>query len=210
VPSRDNELFDRLVHDLRNPLSVVAYFAEAVGEEGAGAEREQMCARLRANARRALQVLEEFALLGELRDGRGGTALDVCDLAELIQQLALETESTERRPGRVRCQVVVDAPLRLPRAHLACAVRALLRAALRATAPGDALDLAARAERDQVVIALNVVLRPHPEIPGASTLSLDGVEVELAERVAALYGGRCSIEQRPGRALITLTLPARR
>lgn len=205
----EEELFDRLVHDLRNPLGVIAYFADAVSDATA-AERDEMYERLRVNAQRALHVLEEFSLLSELRHGRGKAGLEVCDVAELIHQLTAELELTERRPGWVRRRVEVRTPLRVPRAHLACALRALLREALRAAAHEDVLELFAREEGPLVVFGLTASAGGHPSSQGATWLPTCGVELELAERVAALCGGRCSTEQDSGRSTVTLSLPATR
>ena len=75
------ELLDRLVHDLRNPLGVIAYFAEVVSCADES-ERAEMCERLRINAQRALHILEEFSLLAELRQGASKPAFEACDLAD--------------------------------------------------------------------------------------------------------------------------------
>jgi signal transduction histidine kinase len=200
---REEELFDRLVHDLRNPLGVIAYFAEAVPTATA-AEREEMCARLRVNAQRALHVLEEFGLLGELRHGRSQPAWDICDIAEMVDELASELESTERRPGRIRHLVEVRAPLRVPSTHLLCACRALLRAGLRASAGEDVLEFSAREEGRQLLFAFTV----SSAAQAAFAVDVAGAEMELAERVAALYGGRCALERRGNRVVITLAVPA--
>jgi signal transduction histidine kinase len=200
---REEELFDRLVHDLRNPLGVIAYFAEEVPVASA-AERVEMCERLRVNARRALHVLEEFGLLGELRHGRSQPAWEICDIAEFVGELAVELETTERRPGRIRRLVEVRAPLRVPHAHLLCALRGLLREALRATAGDDVLEFSAREEGRQLLFSLTAAGGAHAGFAGANT----GAELELAGRVAALYGGRCGLERRGSRVVVTLAVPA--
>src|SRR6185295_20197408 len=123
---------------------------------------------------------------------------------ELIHQLTAELELTERRPGWVRRRVEVRTPLRMPRAHLACALRALLREALRATAHEDVLELFAREEGRLVVFRITASAGDHASPPGATWLATRGVELELAERVAALCGGRCSTEQDSGRITVTL------
>jgi hypothetical protein len=200
---REEELFDRLVHDLRNPLGVIAYFAEAVPVATA-AERDEMCERLRVNAQRALHVLEEFGLLGELRHGRTQPAWDICDIAEMVGELAVEIESTERRPGRIRHLVEVRAPLRVPHTHLLCACRALLRAGLRASAGEDIVEFSAREEGRQLLFAFT----SGGATPAGFTGETAAAEIELAERVAALYGGRCGVERRGNRVVVTLAVPA--
>ena len=96
----EEDLFERLVHDLRNPLGVIAYFAEAVAT-ASPAEHDDLCVRLRVNAQRLLHVLEEFSLLADLRSDRYVVG-ERSDLGAAIDQLASELETMERRPGRIR------------------------------------------------------------------------------------------------------------
>lgn len=202
---RDAELFEQLVHDLRNPLGVIVYFAEAVPSAAAG-ERDELCERLRVNAQRALHVLEEFCLLADLRAGRSNPVLEVCAPGQLIEELAAEIESMERRPGLIRRQVEVRTALRLPRSHLARTLRALLRATVHTLAADQALRFSVREEGGQLRFELSVDERRDPELGVALGLPTSGIEIELAERLGALYGGGCTIEQRAGTSVITLAL----
>lgn len=201
----DEGLFERLIHDLRNPLGVIAYFAEAVPSAAAG-ERDEFCERLGVNAQRALHVLEEFSLLADLRAGRSEAALEVCEPGQLIEELAAEIESMERRPGLIRRQVEGRTALRLPRIHLVRALRALLRAVVHAMAADDALSFSVRTQGGQVRFELSAALRRDPHLGAAHRLPTSGIEIELAERIGALYGGGCTVEQRPGTGVITLAL----
>jgi len=203
------DLLEHLVHDLRNPLGVIAYFAEAIPTAAEG-ERDELCERLRVNAQRALHVLEEFALLVDLRRGQSRPVAQPWDARELVEELATEAEMMERRQGQVRRMVDVPRPLCVPRTHVACALRALLRETLRATAPEDGLDFTVRLDGRQALFQLTAPLRRDPELGTVARLPTDSIEVELAERVARLHGGRCLIEQRSGRGVITLALPAPR
>jgi signal transduction histidine kinase len=200
-PLADEELLDRLVHDLRNPLGVIAYFAEVVG--GATAlEREELCERLRINAQRALHILEEFSLLAELRNGACRPALESFDVSELTKQLTAEVESVERRPAQIRCHLDAPSPMRLPRQHLACVLRALLRAALRVSARDGGLELRVRNDGRQMAFAIQGFVRLE-----SAGLPEAAVELELAERMADLYRGRCAVELHGSRVVITLSLP---
>jgi signal transduction histidine kinase len=202
----DQELFERLVHDLRNPLGVIAYFAEALpGAEAA--ERDDLYERLRLNAQRALQVLEELSLLAGLRAGRAEPDRDACDVGQLIEALAFELESMERRPGRIHRRIEVRGTRPLPRAHLACALRAVLRAALRATAPDDALDIEVREQGRQIVFKLTVPLPADVAGGGTPRILSGGDDVEIMERVGALYRGHCALERLADREMVTFTLP---
>ena len=203
--ARSEELFDRLLHDLRNPVGVIAYYAEAISGAGTS-ERDELSERLRVNAQRALHVLDEFSLLGELRSGPGRPAREPCDVGELVAEQVAVLEALERRPGRLRCKVTIGGPVRASRLQLTCAVRALLRVALRATATEDAVQLAVRAGGGDLVFEISVALRSDPEFGVVGRLPSTGIEIELAERVAALHDGHCTIAQESGRGVMTLVL----
>ena len=207
APAGENEeLLDRLVHDLRNPLGVIAYYSEVVSD-AAESERLEMCERLRINAQRALHILEEFSLLGELRQGAGRPLFEPCDVAALVCQLSGELESLERRPGQIQARVDVGGTVRLARAHLTCALRGLLREALRGAARDDVVELTACQHGRRVVFVLSSALPATAGRGGRSRTPTRGLEFELAAGVAALCRGRCTAEMRAGRSVITLTLP---
>jgi signal transduction histidine kinase len=201
----DDELFDALLHDLRNPVGVIAYYAEAV-PTASPSQRDELCERLRVNAQRALHVLDEFSLLAELRAGRGRLTAETCDLVELTAGLAAELAALERRPGRIRRQVALTEPVRVAPTHVLCALRALLRVALRATAADDPVDLEVYAENHQVLFRISASLRSDPEIGLVAELPTAGIEIELAERIAALHNGRYTLAQEAGRGVMTLAL----
>lgn len=133
-------LFEQLVHDLRNPLGVIGYFAEVIPTAPA-AERDELCERVRVNAQRALHVLGEFVLLADLRRGRSHLQPAPCDAIAMVDELVTEIESVERRPGQIHCRI-------------------------------------------------------------------EPIEVDLADRVAALHHGRLTIDRLGGAGVITLALPA--
>jgi signal transduction histidine kinase len=205
VPERGDDLFDRLLHDLRNPVGVIAYYAEAVPSSGPS-ERDELCERLRVNAKRALHVLDEFSLLAELRAGRARLTAERCDLVELTAELAAELEALERRPGRIRRRVALGAPVRVSPTHVLCALRALLRVALRTAAPDDPVQLEVYTEHHQVLLRITAPLRSDPAIGLAAKLPTAGLEIELAERIATLHDGRYTLAQDAGHGVMTLAL----
>ncbi len=201
----DAALFAQLVHDLRNPLGVIAYFAEALPEAEEG-EKQEFCDRLQLNARRALQVVEEFALLADLRHGRAVADDAEWDAAALLTELVEEIESLERRTGCVRWDASAGARVRGDRAQLACAVRGILREAVRSS-PGAVVHARLTDADGCSVLALTVSLRVDRELEIVSRLDDSALAIELARGVAALHGGTLTIEQRPGRATLAIALP---
>ena len=200
-------LFQHLVHDLRNPLGIIDYFAEAI-PTAAAEERDELCERVRVNARRALHVLEEFVLLSDLRRGRSRLQSAPFDPGELVDEVASEVEAIERRNGQIRRRVAPGVRLTASRLHVTCAVRALLREVLRASAADDALDLAVDERPGEVTFRLIAPLRHDLDGDAADQLPIAGLEGELAHRVAALHRGRLTIEHLAQAGVITLALPA--
>ena len=203
---RTEELFEQLVHDLRNPLGVISAFADVIPTAPA-AERDELCERLRINAQRALHVLAEFVMLADLRRGRSTLQPETWEVLGLVEELVTEVESVERRPGQIRHRIGTRILLTASRPHVTCALRVLLREALHATAPDDGLDVVVCEARGEVVFRLTAPLSRDPEIARAARRPTAGIDVELAERVAALHGGRLTIEQLPSAGVITLALP---
>jgi len=201
----DAALFAQLVHDLRNPLGVIAYFAEAL-PEAAEMERPELCERLQLNARRAMQVVEEFALLADLRHGRAVPDDTVWDGAALITELVAEIEALERRRDCVALALDSGAQVRGGRAQLGCALRGLLRETVRGGSGGP---VTVRLTDDDgcTVVSLTVPLRNDPQLEIVTRIDEASLTLELARGVAALYGGTFTVEQRPGRAALALALP---
>lgn len=201
----DAALLAQLVHDLRNPLGVIAYFAEVL--PGADeAEKQDFAERLRLNARRALQVVEEFALLADLRHGRAAPDDAEWDARELLGEIIAEVEALERRPGAVRWDATEGARLRGDRGQLACALRGVLRETVRSS-PGAAVVARLSDAEGCAVLTLTVPLRVDRDLEIVARFDESALAVELARGVARLYGGTLSIEQRPGRATLALALP---
>jgi len=201
----DSTLLAQLVHDLRNPLGVIAYFAEAL-PEAAETERPELCERLQLNTRRAMQVVEEFSLLADLRHGRAVPDDAQSDGTALLAQLVAEIEALERRPGCVELSAAAGARLRGDRAQLTCALRGVLRETVRGSSGGP-VQVRLTDDEGCAVLSLTVPLRNDPLLEIVSRLDETSMPVELARGVAALHGGTFTMEQRPGRAALALTLP---
>lgn len=191
-PSPADELFARLVHDLRNPLGIIAAFAETLADAPTE-EHAELCERVRVNAERALHVLEELSLLADLRAGHAERAdLEDADLGELLDRVA---GTMERHAERIRRTAGGSRRALLPGVHLACALRSVLRQVVHETAPDDDIELTAS------------IAPPALSIRVAVATPLRGLDVELADAVASLYGGRCEIASQ-ATTLITLTIVA--
>ena len=203
--TRTRSLFAQLIHDLRNPLGVISYFAEALPDADE-AEKQDFAERLQLNARRALQVVEEFALLADLRHGRAVPDDAEWDGRELLRRADRRGRGARAPPGAVRWDASEGARLRGDRHQLACALRGVLRETVRSS-PGEAVTARLSDDEGCVVLTLTVPLRIDRELELVARFDENALPVELARGVAQLHGGTLSIEQRPGRATLALALP---
>jgi hypothetical protein len=187
------ELFARLVHDLRNPLGIIAGFAETLAEAPAE-ERDDLCERLRINAERALHVLEELSLLADLRGGRiepGGArrlrprrgARRRCGRGGTWHPRAYRRAPP---PYRGACRARISRVRCAPCSATCCTK----------TAPDDSVELSATATPAAIIIRI------------AATAPLAALDLELADAVASLYGGRCEIVRLATETMITIIVPA--
>ncbi|MGH7790006.1 MAG: sensor histidine kinase [Candidatus Binatia bacterium] len=204
---QEGALFEQLIHDLRNPLGVVAYFAEAL-PTAPEAERAELCERLQVNAQRLLHVLEEFALLADLRRGQARAVVAEWPGDALLHELVVEIETMERCPGGVRLDLQPVA-LRGGREHLACALRALVRESVRSASGERGVSLHLGRGAAGALVEVHVPLRLDAGSGIAAALDEHTLALELVHGVAALYGGSLTIEQPPGEAVLRLVLPLR-
>ena len=178
---------------------------------GAGeAERAEFSERLRVNAHRSLQVLDEFALLHDLRHGRLDCAAAECDWLEVVDAALEQLQAVlQGSPGRVKCERGAPVPIRADVWMLARALRCLLREVLRTTAGGAPIRLAPR------LCGAGAELRLSAAAPGGAgsgdepLIDGQGLELELLRRVAALHGGSASVSDgRDGiEVIVRLPLP---
>ncbi len=202
----DSDLLPQLIHDLKNPLSVILTFAELVTTVEGG-EREDLCKRLQVNAHRALQVLEEFALLSDLRHQQVEPCDAECEWAMLIRKVAIEMATQGTACGRsIVCDVEGSCMLRAEPSHLELMLRCLLREALQAVSGGGSLRLSLETSANRAVLRL-MVPRSDQEMKGSPLLDRDSTHMEFVRRVAELYGGRVSLGIQPSGETATVRLP---
>jgi signal transduction histidine kinase len=185
---REDELLTKLVHDLKNPLGIIASFAEEVPvvEEG---ERQEFCQRLVVNARRALRVLDDFGLVSDLRRGRVRLTHGPCDWSSLVQQgigevaeIARESEQELIFQADGELPMVGDAPL------LCSALGSLFRETLAGIGKLRCVQARIRDEGEQACLWISVPDR-QDGFPERSPFGRDAIGLELARRVFELHQG---------------------
>lgn len=203
VAEVDEPFLARLLHDLRNPLGVIAFFAESI-PEAAEHERAEFCERLRINAQRALHILEEFALLADLRCGRAQVAEDPVDLAALVSELAAGL-AAERGGAHIDGAGVAGLVLAGDAQQWQRALRALLRDTSRGASGDVVID--GEGEKGRLTLRVGVPLSVDRELGISARLDPAGVGIEIVKRLAHLHRGDLTIAQRSGRAVLTLVVP---
>lgn len=202
----DGDLLDQLIHDLKNPLGVMLSFAEEI-PNAAEDDRSEFCNRLVANARRAIQVLDDFALLRDLRQQSVRLRRTACDFAELVAAALSSVLEGDGAPSltvpKGGAGVRVDVP------RLRHAVEALVRETVHRMRRSDAVRF--RLEGDAATVALRLgVSGRHEEDPEGYPFDVETVAFELARRVAAAHGGALRFETRRDSASAVLSLPRAR
>ena len=195
--------FDRLAHDLRSPLAVVLSYAEVLPEADE-AERVRLCERLVANTRRALEVLEEFGLLRDLR--AGGVELEAAmeDGAAIVGAAATAV-AAQAVSGAERMDFACEGSffLACDRLKLLTALRGVLRHLLRRVATASPLRL--RMSRAGGWVNLELRL---DGLDGRAGIDWGAAEMELLQRTAALHGGRVIVPGDTDCPTLRLSLPA--
>ncbi len=205
--SDGEDLLSRLIHDLKNPLGVVLSYAEMLSGAGA-AERDEFSVRLRVNAHRSIQVLDEFALLHDLRRGRLDCAAAECDWHDVVDGALEQLQPVlEGSLGRVKCERGAPVPIRADAWMLARALRCLLRESLRATRDDSLVRVVPRLCGASAELCLSTAAAR--EVGSEDQLLLDdqGLEIELMREVAALHGGTVSVSHDRAGMQVIVRLP---
>jgi signal transduction histidine kinase len=199
---REGELLAKLVHDLKNPLGIIASFAEEVPivEEG---ERREFCQRLVVNARRALRVLDDFGLVSDLRRGRISLTLEPCDWSALVGHGLDEVAEIARESGQEliwlrngNLPIVGDAPL------LRSALGSLFRETLTGIGRSRRVRVEIGEEGEHASLRIMVPDRKDGFTEG-SLFAGDAIGLELARRVLELHEGSL-VPQRTADATVAL------
>jgi signal transduction histidine kinase len=202
----DGELLAQLIHDIKNPLGVMVSFAEEI-PSAADEDRAQFCDRLVANARRALQVLDDFALLADLR--REGNRLHETEcewdalIAEAVRDAAAATPAVAEVSGSAGSRPIRGDPHRLRQA-----ISALLRETLHRARRDDHVRL--RIDADETSVALHVTVSGGGDTePSGYPFDEETVAFELVRRVAKAHRGSLRFATRGEEAVATLRVPRR-
>lgn len=210
-----------VAHDLRGPLTTITGMTATLADRAdqlSAEQVEQLTRRVRVNADRMEQMVEDLLALERLRDGRLQLQLADCDLVPLVEQVAAQSPEGS--------EVTVDVPARAPvvadRACLEHALRNLVDNAVTHSPEDTPVEVSLQARRDgwRLSVADRGPGIPDEAKPGifdpftrtAATRDSKGhgLGLSIAADLVELHGGTITVDDRPGGgSRFTVDLPAR-
>lgn len=206
-------------HELRTPLFSLGGFLELLDdEELEEATRREFLTTMREQVERLAKLATELLDLSRLDAGRMRVEADSVDLRDVAQVLCEEFRAVAEQ-GRHRLRVNArGTPVALAdEQRVLQAGRALVDNALVHTPPGTEVVIAVTSEGGRAVLA---VRDAGPGIPaaalphvfdrfyraGADRASGSGLGLAIARELALVMGGDVTIDSRPGRTSVALSL----
>lgn len=223
------EFLSTLSHELRSPLHVILGNADIVAEEMKSVATPfvlESIDRLRVNAFRLLDIIEELLCFTELRAGQASVYDERVDLCELFAEFAASMqERLAARPVRFEAHVDASVPvLFTDRRKLRLIVNGLLGNAVKFTEDGFVRLTAQRVAGDTVEIAvqdtgigidpkdLPQIFEEFRQVDGSLRRRFDGLGLglALARELVQVIGGRLDAESQPQRgSTFRVRLPLR-
>jgi signal transduction histidine kinase len=214
-------------HDIRSPLGNIAMMAESLRDgDPTPAERADHAAMIGVEARRVLQMAEDFLALAALESGRFQLRLSSVPAAELLTAAA-GVFTGIARARRQRIDVAVEDPGLVVEAdadRIHQVLTNLLSNALKFSPDGSTVEASMRGGPDGVVFAIRDhgpglspeavarLFQPFQrlgETPAAGASS-HGLGLSIAHEIVQRHGGRLRVESTPGQgATFLVELPRR-
>jgi signal transduction histidine kinase len=220
------EFLATLSHELRSPLHVILGNADIVSEvlkPTADTFVSESLERLRANACRLLDVIEEMLCFAELRAGKSLTHRHAVDLRTLFQECnPAMLERLAGRPISFEWRVADDVPvLETDARKLRLVVNGLLSNAakftekgvvqLRAERVGTHVEIVVRDSGIGIAAAdLGPIFQPFRQVDGSITRHFQGLGLglALAEELTTALGGTVDVESELNRgSTFRISLP---
>jgi PAS domain S-box-containing protein len=196
-------------HDLRTPLSVIVWLAQALGQEGldlAGAEPRELLRRIEKQARELDKLVVDLLDLDRLSQGASELTREPTDLGALVRRMVERSDLADERPVRVEARSVL-ASIDPPKVERI--VENLLANLDRHTPAGSPVSIRVWEESGGASIVVEdsgpgvpdgfreVIFEPFQQgIPGRSAHGA-GVGLSLVRQLARLHGGNAWVEDGP-------------
>ncbi|HVS04019.1 MAG TPA: HAMP domain-containing sensor histidine kinase [Thermoanaerobaculia bacterium] len=226
--SRRDRVLALLGHEMRNPLAALTTGVQVLRElerrpEGREGQRRDVLDMMEHQLGLLQRFVDDLQDASYLRRAGGTLRRERVRVADVVQQ-ALESTRTLFLDNRQTVEISLPADLAVEGdlQRLVQAVSNLLSNAARYTPPGGTVTIAARAEGDELTLAVRDngrgIAADHLEIIFEPFLQLEegqgiehglGLGLALVRQIASLHGGRVEAASAgPGRgATFTLALP---
>jgi signal transduction histidine kinase len=216
-------LFSAITHDMRTPLTVIAWSAERLGpgSPGVSAERQaSLIENIRMNTNRLLSLVNQLLDLGKLKTGKLQLDLYPSDVATLVREAVDEIRPwAEDRNLRLEITVPDSIPkLLLDTKRIHQVLVNLLANAVKFNKPGGLISLSAQALDPDVVLKIadtgvgipahlqSTVFERYEQAHGDRGGT--GLGLAIVKGFVLAHGGHVEVESQEGQGCcFTITLP---
>lgn len=227
VEATRRRLFGDLAHEIRTPVSVLEAYLEAV-EDGVKTLDRETITMLRDQTRRLVRFSDDVAALAQAEEGQASIAATSVDAAALIESAIGAVSDRYAAKGiALTTSIESDLPTVWADPHrLGQVLGNLLDNALRHTASGGRVDVTAKSDRSELVVAVSDdgdgITADHLPHLFERFYRVDaardrehggaGIGLAIAKALVEAHDGRITANSRgPGTgATFTITLPVRR
>lgn len=190
-----------VAHDIKSPVAALSGFAQLLGDGGDPEERSLLVERIRANAQTLSTMIDHLQTYVSIETDRITLDIEELPLRPFLEELAANMQPL--LSGH-ELRVDVDGDLTVPadRQALERVLRNLLGNAVRHTAPGGTITVAARRSEGQVSLEvrdtgegvppdlLPVIFDKFRRGPGGRT----GLGLAIVKEYVGLHGGDIAVE----------------
>jgi signal transduction histidine kinase len=213
---------DNVGHDLRTPMTRLRGIAETALTSADPVLVREALAECLEESDRVIEMLNTLMDISEAETGTMALRREQTDLNDLIRQsVELYEDVAEERGIEIRTSVPPELAVAVDRNRMRQVVANLLDNAVKYTAAGGVVQIAARRDRSDAVLTVSDtgVGIPPEELPriwdrlyrgdkSRSTRGL-GLGLSLVKAIVAAHGGRVDVQSQPGAgSTFELRLPA--